>query len=76
MEGNNIEYLRWFCWRQGFKEVERMAISNEDEKNIVAIAGKPDVYDSLISSLAPHIYGHEIIKEAILLLIVGSIKKN
>ena len=42
----------------------------------MAIAGKPDAYDSLISSLAPHIYGHEIIKEAILLLIVGSITKK
>ena len=58
------------------RTVERMAISNEDEKRIVAIAGKPDAYDSLISSLAPHIYGHEIIKEAILLLIVGSITKK
>ncbi len=76
MEGNNIEYLGGFAGNKDSRTVERMAISNEDEKRIVAIAGKPDAYDSLISSLAPHIYGHEIIKEAILLLIVGSITKK
>src|SRR5678809_1610097 len=35
-----------------------------------------DAYDKLIASFAPHIYGHEIIKESILLLIVGSVTKK
>ena len=30
----------------------------------------------LIASFAPHVYGHEVIKEAILLLIVGSVTKK
>ena len=42
----------------------------------MAIAGKSDAYDKLIASFAPHVYGHEVIKEAILLLIVGSVTKK
>ena len=76
MEGNNIEYLGGLAGTKDTRTLERMAISGEDEKQIFAIAGKPDAYDKLIASFAPHIYGHEIIKEAILLLIVGSVTKK
>jgi replicative DNA helicase Mcm len=76
MEGNNIEYLGGLAGTKDTRTLERMAISSEDEKQIFAIAGKPDAYDKLIASFAPHIYGHEIIKEAILLLIVGSVTKK
>src|SRR6476620_7531706 len=76
MEGNNIEYLGGLTGNKDGRTLERMAISGEDEKQIFAIAGKPDAYDKLIASFAPHIYGHEIIKEAILLLIVGSVTKK
>ncbi len=76
MEGNNIEYLGGLAGTKDTRTLERMAISGEDEKQILAIAGKPDAYDKLIASFAPHIYGHEIIKEAILLLIVGSVTKK
>jgi replicative DNA helicase Mcm len=51
-------------------------ISTEDERQIRIIASKPDAYEKLIASFAPHIYGHEPIKEAILLLIVGSVTKR
>ena len=37
---------------------------------------KPDIYEKLISSFAAHVYGHEVIKESILLLIVGSVNKK
>src|SRR6476469_9733702 len=76
MEGNNIEYLGGLAGTKDTRTLERMAISGEDEKQIFAIAGKPDAYDKLIASFAPHIYRHEIIKEAILLLIVGSVTKK
>jgi replicative DNA helicase Mcm len=76
LEGNNIEYLGGLAGTKDTRTLERMAISGEDEKQIFAIAGKPDAYDKLIASFAPHIYGHEIIKEAILLLIVGSVTKK
>lgn len=76
MEGNNIEYLGGLAGSKDTRTVERMAISSEDEKQILTISSKPDAYDKLIASFAPHIYGHEIIKEAILLLIVGSVTKK
>jgi len=76
MEGNNIEYLGGRAGSKEMRTVERIAISTEDEKQILAIASKPDAYDKLIASFAPHVYGHEVIKEAILLLIVGSVTKK
>jgi replicative DNA helicase Mcm len=65
MEGNNIEYLGGRAGNKDTRTVERIMINAEDEKNILSIAGKPDAYDKLIASFAPHVYGHEVIKEAI-----------
>ncbi len=76
MEGNNIEYLGGRTADKNSRTIERLEISNEDEKHIVALARKNDAYDILISSYAPHVYGHEVIKEVILLLIVGSVTKR
>jgi replicative DNA helicase Mcm len=76
MEGNNIEYLGGLAGNKDTRTTERISISTEDEKQIFAIANKPDAYDKLIASFAPHVYGHEVIKEAILLLIVGSVTKK
>ena len=76
MEGNNIEYLGGLAGSKDTRTTERISISTEDEKRILAIANKPDAYDNLIASFAPHVYGHEVIKEAILLLIVGSVTKK
>ena len=77
MEGNNIEYLGGLISNnKDSRTVERITINAEEEKQILAISGKPDAYDKLIASFAPHIYGHEVIKEAILLLIVGSVTKK
>jgi replicative DNA helicase Mcm len=76
MEGNNIEYLGGRAGSKDTRSVERILISTEDERQIRIIASKPDAYEKLIASFAPHIYGHEPIKEAILLLIVGSVTKR
>ena len=76
VEGNNIEYLGGRAGSKDTRSVERILISTEDERQIRIIASKPDAYEKLIASFAPHIYGHEPIKEAILLLIVGSVTKR
>ena len=76
MEGNNIEYLGGRTADKDSRTIERLEISSEDEKHIFALARKNDAYDILISSYAPHVYGHEVIKEVILLLIVGSVTKR
>jgi len=76
MEGNNIEYLGGIAGNKDARTVDRIAMSSEDEKQIISLASMPDAYDKLVASFAPHIYGHEIIKESILLLIVGSVTKK
>lgn len=76
MEGNNIEYLGGRAGDKENRTMERLEISIEDEKQIFSLGRKNNAYDILISSYAPHIYGHEVIKEVVLLLIVGSVTKK
>ena len=76
MEGNNIEYLGGRAGSKDERSVYRLAISVDDERQIITIANKSDAYEKLIASFAPHVYGHEILKEAILLLIIGSVTKK
>lgn len=71
IEGNNIEFLGGRGSKTS-RKIEREEISPEEEKMIKALAQSPDVYQRLIDSFAPHIQGQSLIKEAILLLIVGS----
>lgn len=76
MEGNNIEYLGGRAGNKDTRSTDRIMISADDEKQIRTIAAKPDAYEKLVASFAPHVYGHSEIKEAILLLIVGSVTKK
>jgi len=74
IDGNNIEFLGG----KGSKiqrKTEREEISNEEEKIIRALAKSPDIDRRLIDSFAPHIQGQALIKEAIMLLIVGSTQR-
>ncbi len=71
IEGNNVEFLGGRGTKTS-RKIEREEIAPEDEKTIRALAQSPDVYQRLIDSFAPHIQGQSLIKEAILLLIVGS----
>ncbi|MCV0372426.1 MAG: minichromosome maintenance protein MCM [Nitrosarchaeum sp.] len=71
IEGNNIEFLGGRGDKTS-RKIEREEISPEDEKMIRALGQSHDVYQRLIDSFAPHIQGQSLIKEAILLLIVGS----
>src|SRR5881409_1567946 len=50
MEGNNIEYLGGLVGNKDGRTVDRISISSEDEKQIIAIASTPDAYDKLIAS--------------------------
>ncbi len=58
------------------KRPEEQEISREEEGAIKAIAALPGAYDRLVTSVAPAIFGHELHKEAALLLMVGSPQKN
>ncbi|MBA4453360.1 MAG: minichromosome maintenance protein MCM, partial [Nitrosopumilaceae archaeon] len=75
IEGNNIEFLGGRGTKTS-RKMEREEISPEEEKMIKALAQSPDVYERLVDSFAPHIQGQALIKEAILLLIVGSNQRS
>ncbi|MHB1868464.1 MAG: minichromosome maintenance protein MCM [Nitrososphaerales archaeon] len=58
------------------KRPEEQEISREEEEKIKAIAALPGAYDKLVASVAPAIFGHDLHKEAALLLMVGSPQKT
>jgi len=49
-----------------------IAITKEDIEYMESLKTKPNLYNTLIASFAPHIYGHDVIKEALLLSLVGA----
>ncbi|KAK4193680.1 putative DNA replication licensing factor mcm3 [Podospora australis] len=51
-------------------------ITDTDLRNINRIAKKSKVFELLSQSLAPSIYGHDYIKKAILLMLLGGMEKN
>lgn len=55
-----------------FYEVQ---ITGEEEKEILEIANDPKGYEKLVNSIAPSIYGYEKIKEALLLQLMGGVRK-
>ncbi|MDP3729037.1 MAG: minichromosome maintenance protein MCM [bacterium] len=67
MQANYIEPVE-----EDYSEIN---ITPEDEKEIKKLAKDPKVYQRLIASVAPSIYGHEKIKEAIILQMFGGIRK-
>jgi len=74
IEGNNIEFLGGRGGKNS-RRSEREEISPEEERIIRSLAQNSDIYERLVSSFAPHIQGHAIIKESILLLMVGSTQR-
>ncbi len=63
LEANYIELTE--------QELEEINISKEDEQKILELSKRKDIFDKLVDSLAPSIYGNREIKEAILLQIFG-----
>ncbi len=68
IEGNYIESIE--------KEIEEVELSEEDIKKIKELAKDPDIYDKLVKSIAPSIYGYETIKLAIALQLFGGVRKE
>ena len=68
MEANHVEPIE-----ENFLDIE---VSEEDEKEIQDLAKDPDIYERLAASIAPSIYGHEKVKEAIILQLMGGVKKR
>ena len=67
IQANNIE-----ASQESFLE---MGISPEDEEKIKLLAADPKVFQRLTASIAPSIYGYDRIKEALLLQLMGGVRK-
>ena len=57
-------------------EWEEVIISPEDENKIKNLAKDPEVYDKIVSSIAPSIYGMDEVKKAIMLQLFGGVAHN
>ena len=56
--------------------IAHATITDTDIRNINKISKKKNVFELLSQSLAPSIYGHDHIKKAILLMLLGGMEKN
>jgi DNA replication licensing factor MCM3 len=65
---NNVRLLN--------KDIQQPSLDDADLPAIKKISRRSDVFDLLSRSLAPSIYGHEYIKKALLLLLLGGVEKN
>ncbi len=68
IEVNHVEPIQ-----EDFLELN---VSKEEEEEIKKLAADPDIYNKLIRSLAPTIYGHDKIKEALILQSFGGVRKK
>ncbi|WP_236719392.1 minichromosome maintenance protein MCM [Picrophilus oshimae] len=57
------------------KDFEDIRITDEDEENIKKLSSCPDIIDRLSRSIAPSIYGLEVIKKALVLQLFGGVRK-
>ena len=58
------------------KESSQLKLTARDTRNIKRIAQREDCFDLVAQSLAPSIFGHDFIKKAMILLLLGGIEKN
>ena len=56
--------------------IAQATITDQDVRHINTMSRKSEVFDLLSQSLAPSIYGHDYIKKAILLMLLGGMEKN
>ncbi len=56
--------------------IAQATITDTDVRNINKVSKKKNVFELLSQSLAPSIYGHDHIKKAILLMLLGGMEKN
>ena len=68
LKTNNVEALE--------EDYSNIQISKKEEKMIKEISEDQRVFDKLVNSLAPGIYGHDRVKEAILMLFLGGVQKH
>jgi len=68
LEANNVIPLE--------ESLSDLKITEEDERQILELAADPQLYMKLRESIAPSIFGHEEIKEAVVLQLFGGVRRT
>ncbi|GAB00055.1 uncharacterized protein L969DRAFT_20316 [Mixia osmundae IAM 14324] len=68
LEAHHIHQLK--------KQYEAMELTPKIVQQVQELKEDPRLYAKLATSIAPEIYGHEDVKKALLLLLVGGVTKN
>lgn len=68
LDANSIENID--------KEFDELQITPEEEELIVQMSKDPQIYTKIIKSIAPSIYGHEDVKEALALQLFSGVPKH
>lgn len=68
VEANNIRAVE-----ESFYDIE---VSREEEEQIKELAQDPKIYEKMIDSIAPSIYGYNRVKEALVLQLMGGVQKK
>lgn len=58
------------------EDYTQIKITEEEEEEILDIARQPKVFDILVESFAPSVYGHDMIKRALVLQMLGGVMKK
>lgn len=58
------------------EEFTSLVISEEQKEKIIELSKKPKIYERIVDSIAPTIYGHDKIKEALVLQLFGGTQKS
>lgn len=69
-------YLYANNFRKELHDFEDITISTEDEKKIIELSKDPNIIDRLSESIAPSIYGLDIIKKTLVLQLFGGVRKT
>lgn len=51
-------------------------LMEQEREELLAMAEMPDIYQRLVKSIAPTVYGHDIVKRGILLQLLGGVHKQ
>jgi replicative DNA helicase Mcm len=67
MDGNHVKPIE--------REFEEIELDKKDIAEIKKLAKDPEIYEKLVRSVAPSIYGYDDVKEAILFQLFGGVPK-
>jgi replicative DNA helicase Mcm len=68
-------YLNANNFKKETRDFEEIKINDEDEKKIKELARQPNIIDKLAKSIAPSIYGLDVIKKSLVLQLFGGVRK-